>query len=53
LQYDIEKLVSKLLHKELVFASKLEQLRQDMAQSGYNGQELFDLIDQEGRHYVD
>lgn len=54
LPFDVEKLLSKLLHKELTFAVQLEILKQELAQMPeYNVEYLFRDIDDRNTNYID
>lgn len=54
LQFDVEKLLSKLIHKELRFAKQQEYLKQQLAQSPeYNLQKFFEAIDNQFTRIID
>ena len=53
LQYDVEKLLSKLINKELQFAIQVEGIKQDLASWGVEERELFYEIDHDRSHYID
>lgn len=53
MQFDVEKLLSKHLSKELAFAKQIEHLKQELASYQLSPSDLFTLIDYEQTHYVD
>ena len=54
LPFDVEKLLSKLIHKELRFAKQQESLKQQLAQNPeYNLQRFFEAIDNKSVRCID
>jgi Ca2+-binding EF-hand superfamily protein len=54
LPFDVEKLLSKLLSKELKYAEQLEKLKQQLAvHPDYNLERLFNEIDKKRTNYID
>lgn len=52
--YDVEKLLSKMLSKELQFAAQIEIMKQDISSyMEFDPKAVFDEIDVEGTHYLD